>query len=106
MCDVMKIYGLSGPAQLLRDHRSRRQKHMIIKGGSNMKDKEFEKAGRLWECADVSFEEARDALRTCGGDMLEAMVYLERLGHAKKDVPIREVPSFEKKRGKERVFFS
>ena len=55
-----------------------------------MKDKDFEKAERLRECADVSFEEARDALKACGGDMLEAMVYLERMGHAKKNVPLRE----------------
>ena len=42
---------------------------------------EFEKAERLRQCADVSYEEARDALKACGGDILDAMVYLERLGH-------------------------
>jgi hypothetical protein len=46
--------------------------------------KEYEKAERLRQCADVSYEEARDALRACGGDILEAMIYLEKLGHAKK----------------------
>ena len=61
-----------------------------------MKDKEVEKIERLRECANVSFEEARDALKTCGGDLLEAMVYLERLGHAKKNAsipdPVKEEP--------------
>lgn len=46
--------------------------------------KEYEKAERLRQCANVSYEEARDALRACGGDLLEAMIYLEKLGHAKK----------------------
>ena len=45
---------------------------------------EFEKAEKLRQCADVSFEEARDALKYCNGDLLDAMVYLERLGHARK----------------------
>ncbi len=44
---------------------------------------EFEKAEKLRERANVSFEEARDALKACGGDLLDAMVYLERLGHIK-----------------------
>ena len=45
---------------------------------------EFDKAELLKTRANVSFEEARDALRACGGDLLDALVYLERLGHVKK----------------------
>ncbi len=41
---------------------------------------EFEKAERLRQRANVSFEEARDALKACDGDMLDAMVYLEKQG--------------------------
>ena len=41
---------------------------------------EFDKIERLSEKAKVSFEEARDALNACGGDLLDAMVYLERAG--------------------------
>ncbi len=44
---------------------------------------EFEKVEKLRQRADVSYEEARDALRACDGDILDAMVYLEKLGHAK-----------------------
>ncbi len=63
-----------------------------------MKDKEFEKVERLKECANVSFEEARDALKKCDGDLLEAMVYLERLGHAKQHAPIPEEFKTEEKK--------
>lgn len=52
---------------------------------------EFDKADVLRERANVSFEEARDALKACGGDLLDAYVYLEKLGHIKnnerKDTP-------------------
>lgn len=44
---------------------------------------EFDKVEKLRQRANVSFEEARDALRACDGDLLDAMVYLERLGHVK-----------------------
>ena len=44
---------------------------------------EFDKIEKLRQRANVSFEEARDALAACEGDLLDAMVYLERLGHAK-----------------------
>ena len=44
---------------------------------------EFEKVEKLRQRANVSFEEARDALRLCDGDLLDAMVYLERIGQAK-----------------------
>ncbi len=45
---------------------------------------EFEKAEMLRERANVSFEEARDALKACGGDLLDAMVFLEKMGRARK----------------------
>ena len=44
---------------------------------------EEQKIEKLRQRADVSYEEARDALRACEGDLLDAMVYLERLGQAK-----------------------
>ena len=44
----------------------------------------FEKAERLRQAADVSFEEAKAALDACGDDLLDAMVYLEKQGRAKK----------------------
>lgn len=45
---------------------------------------ELEKVERLRERADVSYEEAKKALEECGGDLLEAMVYLEKQGKVKK----------------------
>lgn len=45
---------------------------------------DFEKAERLREIADVTFEQARDALRACNGDILDAMVYLEKLGYGRR----------------------
>ena len=50
---------------------------------------EFDKVEKLRQRADVSFEEARDALRACDGDLLDAMVYLEKLGRVK--APEKEV---------------
>ncbi len=41
---------------------------------------EFEKVERLRQRANVTYEEARDALKACDGDLLDAMVYLEKLG--------------------------
>lgn len=52
--------------------------------GNGRKDMdEFEKVEKLRQRADVSYEEARDALRACEGDLLDAMVYLEKMGQAK-----------------------
>ncbi len=44
----------------------------------------LEKAERLRQAANVSFEEAKAALDACGDDLLDAMVYLEKQGKAKK----------------------
>jgi len=44
---------------------------------------ELEKVEKLRQRANVSYEEARDALQLCDGDLLDAMVYLERMGQAK-----------------------
>ena len=44
---------------------------------------ELDKVEKLRQRAEVSYEEAREALRACDGDLLDAMVYLEKLGHAK-----------------------
>lgn len=40
----------------------------------------IEQVEKLLEYADVTFEEARDALETCKGNLLDAIVYLERQG--------------------------
>ena len=41
---------------------------------------DFEKAEKLREKADVSFAEAKDALENANGDILDAMIYLEKQG--------------------------
>ncbi len=41
---------------------------------------QFEKVDKLRERANVSYEEAKQALEACGGDILDAMIYLEKLG--------------------------
>ena len=41
---------------------------------------EFAKVEKLVEITGVSFEDARNALRACDGEMVDAMVYLEKLG--------------------------
>ena len=41
---------------------------------------EFEMIEKLVEKENVSFEEARDALRACEGDLIEAVIYLEKKG--------------------------
>lgn len=41
---------------------------------------QFEKVEKLRERANVSYEEAKQALLACDGDILEAMIYLEKLG--------------------------
>lgn len=43
----------------------------------------FEKVEKLRERADVTYEEAKEALEASGWDLLEAMVYLEKQGKAK-----------------------
>jgi hypothetical protein len=40
----------------------------------------LEQAEKLRERANVTFEEAKDALERCGGDMLDAVIYLEKQG--------------------------
>ncbi|MBR1816723.1 MAG: DUF4342 domain-containing protein [Lachnospiraceae bacterium] len=44
---------------------------------------ELEKVEKLRQRADVSYEEAREALNECNGDLLDAMVYLEKQGKVK-----------------------
>ena len=45
---------------------------------------EFEKIDKLRERANVTYEEARDALSEANGDLLDAMVLLEKQGKAKQ----------------------
>ena len=44
---------------------------------------ELDKIEKLKQRANVTYEEARNALSICDGDLLDAMVYLERQGKAK-----------------------
>jgi len=44
---------------------------------------EFEKVEKLRERADVTYEEAKEALEKSGGDILDAMIYLEKNGKAR-----------------------
>ena len=41
---------------------------------------EFEKVEKLRQRANVSYEEAKEALRNSNGDLLDAMIYLEKQG--------------------------
>lgn len=45
----------------------------------------FEKVEKLRERANVSFEEAKEALEHSNGDLLEAMIYLEKNGKTVSD---------------------
>lgn len=45
---------------------------------------EFEKVEKLRQRADVTYEEAAAALKECNGDLLDAMIYLEKHGKVKK----------------------
>lgn len=44
---------------------------------------DFEKIEKLRQHADVTFEEAKEALQAANGDLLDAMIYLEKQGKAK-----------------------
>ena len=44
---------------------------------------EMEKVEKLRARADVTADEARNALKACDGDLLDAMVFLEKIGKAK-----------------------
>ena len=58
---------------------------------------EFEMIEKLVEKENVSFEEARDALKACDGDMIEALVFLERKAKANEDAEqTTDTKEFEK----------
>ena len=63
---------------------------------------DFEKVELLKGKANVSYEDARDALKASGGDILEAMIYLENLGktaepeHASFSTSYEEQDDYEK----------
>ena len=46
---------------------------------------EFTKVEKLVEITGASFEDATSAIRACDGDIVEAMVYLEKLGKVTKN---------------------
>lgn len=45
----------------------------------------IEQVERLRKKANVSYDEAKAALEACGGDLLDAMIYLERQGKVKSE---------------------
>lgn len=45
----------------------------------------IEQIDELVKRANVSYEDAKEALEKCGGDMLEALIYLEKSKKIKKD---------------------
>ena len=47
---------------------------------------EFAKVEKLREATGVTFEDSRNALRACDGNMIDAMVYLEKLGKVRPTV--------------------
>lgn len=54
---------------------------------------DFEKIEKLRERANVSYEEAKEALQAANGDLLDAMIYLEKAG--KVDTPEKSMHSTE-----------
>ena len=73
---------------------------------------EFAKVEKLREATGVTFEDSRNALRACDGNMIDAMVYLEKLGKVttylpagmdKRNMPItaEEIAAAELKRAME-----
>ena len=44
---------------------------------------QLEKVEKLREKTGVSYEDAKNALEACGYDLLDAIVYLEKLGKVK-----------------------
>ena len=67
----------------------------------------LEKAERLMNYADITFEEAKAALDACGDDMLEAVVYLEKRGKSRKPGQSSYSTAYEQQpeyvRGREKV---
>lgn len=58
----------------------------------------FEKVEKLRERANVTFEEAKAALDACGGDLLDAMVYLEKMGKVKEPKQSTYSTSYEEQK--------
>ncbi len=61
----------------------------------------FEKVEKLREKADVTYEEARDALEKTNGDILEAMILLEKDGKAKNPGSTAYSTEYERSEEKE-----
>ncbi|MCR4656311.1 MAG: hypothetical protein K5770_08805 [Lachnospiraceae bacterium] len=64
---------------------------------------ELEKVEKLRESAGVSYEEAREALRASNGDLLDAIVYLEKQGKMTRPAPSVYSTEYEEQNGYERV---
>ncbi len=60
---------------------------------------QLEKVEKLRQRADVGYEDAKNALEACNWDMLDAMVYLERLGKVKKPEQTVYSTSYEDQSG-------
>ena len=57
----------------------------------------FEMIQKLSEKANVSYDEAKDALEACDWDILDAMMLLENQGKAKEEQPSEEYSTQKKK---------
>ena len=51
---------------------------------------DFEKIEKLRERANVTYEEAKEALNAANGDLLDAMIYLERQGKVKAEKEVQK----------------
>ena len=58
---------------------------------------EFEKVEQLVKVTGVSFEDASNAIRACDGNIVDAMVYLEKLGKINKNAKQSTTSSAEEK---------
>ena len=58
---------------------------------------EFEKVEQLVKVTGVSFEDASNAIRACDGNIVDAMVYLEKLGKINKNTKQSTTSSAEEK---------
>ena len=58
---------------------------------------EFEKVEQLVKVTGVSFEDAKNAIRACDGNIVDAMVYLEKLGKINKNAKQSTTTSAEEK---------
>lgn len=64
---------------------------------------DFEKVEKLRERANVTYEEARDALKEANGDLLDAMVLLEKMGKTPSPAVSEYVTTYKEQKNYENV---